>query len=107
MTVRTTDADCTRGPAKWAAVVVLGSAMAALGLKSPMPVAAAPRHQVDLNRAGATELELLPRIGPALAERIVADRAARGEFADLADLERVQGVGPKTIDGMRGWVRQR
>lgn len=52
---------------------------------------------IDLNTATADDLALLPRVGPALAARIVADRNARGPFRELADLVRVPGVGPRTL----------
>jgi competence ComEA-like helix-hairpin-helix protein len=60
--------------------------------------------RVDLNRATAEELETLPRIGPALAARIVADRAARGPFATIEDLDRVKGIGPATLAALAGDV---
>lgn len=53
--------------------------------------------RIDLNTADAGQLELLPRIGPALARRIVEDRARRGPFQTLDDLARVKGIGPRTI----------
>lgn len=49
---------------------------------------------VSLNRATAAELECLPGIGPSLAARIVEDRARRGPFREVQDLERVAGIGP-------------
>jgi len=49
---------------------------------------------VDVDVATAEELERLPRIGPALAERIVQDRVERGAFGSLAGLQRVRGIGP-------------
>jgi DNA uptake protein ComE-like DNA-binding protein len=55
---------------------------------------ATPRLAVDLDTAGAEAIASLPWVGPALAARIVADRAARGPFGSLAALERVRGVGP-------------
>ena len=53
---------------------------------------------LDLNRATAAELEALPRIGPAIAERIVAFRTEHGRFGAVSDLEKVAGIGPRTID---------
>ena len=50
--------------------------------------------RVDLDRADASTLERLPRIGPALAARIVADRRVHGPFGSLEGLQRVRGVGP-------------
>ena len=53
---------------------------------------------VDPNTASAVQLNRLPRVGPALAERIVADREANGRFRRLADLGRVAGVGERTLE---------
>lgn len=49
---------------------------------------------IDVDRATAAELEALPRIGPALAARIVAYRDSAGSFGSLEALERVKGIGP-------------
>ena len=49
---------------------------------------------VDVDVADSALLERLPRIGPALAARIVADRSAHGSFGSLQGLERVRGIGP-------------
>ncbi|MDZ4754855.1 MAG: helix-hairpin-helix domain-containing protein [Phycisphaerae bacterium] len=54
-------------------------------------------RQINVNRATRDELSLLPSIGPALADRIIEDRVARGPFVSLDDLGRVRGVGPATI----------
>ena len=56
-----------------------------------------PEERVDLDRASARELERLPGIGPGLAARIVADRAAHGPFGGLGGLDRVSGVGPALL----------
>jgi competence protein ComEA len=56
---------------------------------------AAPSAIVDLDVADSASIVALPGIGPALAGRIVADRAARGAFGSLGGLDRVRGVGPK------------
>lgn len=55
---------------------------------------------MDLNRASAQELELLPRIGPTLARRIVEDREERGPFRTVSELTRVKGIGPRTLEGI-------
>src|SRR5512138_3948581 len=39
-----------------------------------------PDERVDMDRASAEEIARLPRVGLALAKRIVADRMARGPF---------------------------
>ena len=55
---------------------------------------------LDLNRATAEELELLPRIGPTLARRIIEDRERRGPFRSVGELTRVRGIGPRTLEGI-------
>jgi competence protein ComEA len=69
---------------------------AAASRRAPAPVVAAPAPvgPIDVDRASAAELETLPRIGPTLAARIVADRNALGAFGSLDGLQRVKGVGP-------------
>ena len=52
---------------------------------------------VDVDRASTSELELLPRVGPALAQRIVSDRDEHGPFGSLEALTRVKGIGPKLV----------
>ena len=59
--------------------------------------AGTPTRRVDVNRASAAELEALPGIGPALAQRIVADREVNGPFRRPQDLRRVAGIGEKTV----------
>jgi len=53
-----------------------------------------PDERIDADRATAPELARLPRVGLALAKRIVADREAHGPFGGPAALDRVPGVGP-------------
>ncbi len=59
---------------------------------------------VDINRASAAELEALPGVGPATAEKIVADREENGPFAAPEDLMRVPGIGEKKFEAMREMV---
>ncbi len=63
-------------------------------------------HKVDLNSAGAEELALLPNIGPKLARAIIEDRETNGDYATLDDLDRVKGIGPRTIEDLIGFVVQ-
>jgi competence ComEA-like helix-hairpin-helix protein len=60
--------------------------------------------RIDLDRATARDLERLPGIGPALAARIVADRADRGPFQTPNALLRVRGIGPRTLDRIRPYL---
>jgi competence ComEA-like helix-hairpin-helix protein len=52
---------------------------------------------VDLNAAGAEELQRLPGVGPVLAGRILEERAAGGPFRSVDDLVRVPGMGPARV----------
>ncbi|MBX3403322.1 MAG: ComEA family DNA-binding protein [Phycisphaeraceae bacterium] len=128
-----TTRDWTSGPAKFAAAVVLGGAAvvgmvwsastrlpasaragAALGAGSPAPAtdatptrAAAPARidrLINLNTASAAELELLPGIGPAMAERIIEHRESRGPFRSINELDRIGGIGARTIERLRDKV---
>ena len=56
---------------------------------------------VDVNQAEWPELAALPRIGETLAKRIVASRRESGPFRSLDQLDRVRGIGPKTINLIR------
>ena len=56
----------------------------------------------DVNTSPAAELQLLPGIGPARAAAIVAERERGGPFAGLPALERVAGIGPMTVAGLKG-----
>lgn len=68
------------------------------------PAAVASSHQIDVNSADAGELTALPRIGPRLAERIIADRESHGPFNDLQSLTRVKGIGDKTAAKLEPWI---
>lgn len=75
---------------------------------SARPLDAIPQHArtsggsatgggvVNINTASAAELETLPGIGPALAERIIAHREANGPFGDPAEIVAVRGIGEAT-----------
>ncbi len=58
---------------------------------------------IDPNRADAQTLEILPGIGARRAAAILRERA-RSPFRDLDDLERVPGVGPRTLAGLAGRI---
>jgi competence protein ComEA len=57
----------------------------------------APGERLDPNAADVVELDRLPGVGPALAERMIASREAEGAFREPADLLRVPGIGPATL----------
>ena len=53
---------------------------------------------VHINRATVTEFDSLDGIGPVLAKRIVKYRDSNGPFVDIADLQKVDGIGAKTFE---------
>lgn len=63
-----------------------------------------PGGLVNLNTAAAAELETLPRIGPAMAERIIAWRDENGGFTTVEDLLAVPGIGDKMLESLRDLV---
>lgn len=60
---------------------------------------------IDLNSASAAELETLPGVGPALAQRIITHRDLNGPFASVDALDEVSGIGPATLEKLRPLVR--
>lgn len=60
---------------------------------------------LNVNRAGAEELVLLPGVGPALAERILELRESIGGFSSPDDILRVPGIGRKVLKKMQGRIR--
>lgn len=77
----------------------------AAGVPGATGSAAPGDDRVDLNAADQAALETLPRIGPALAERIIAWREQNGRFQSVDDLLAVPGIGEKLLDGIRDGVR--
>lgn len=100
----------SRGSAALAKGVETPSAPSASPLAPPppppvaAPAAPSPRRLINLNTATAAELELLPGVGPAVAQRIIDHRAAHGPFKRVEDLDNVKGIGPRTLDKLRDLV---
>jgi competence protein ComEA len=59
---------------------------------------------VDVNTATAEQLDVLPGVGPATAQAIVAEREAHGPFESVDDLDRVKGIGPSKLEQLRDLV---
>ncbi|MGL3151727.1 helix-hairpin-helix domain-containing protein [Microbacterium sp. A82] len=74
----------------------------------PVDTGGAARHSdglVNLNSADQAALEALPRIGPALAQRIIEWREKNGRFQAVEDLLAVSGIGEKLLAGLQDLVR--
>jgi competence protein ComEA len=63
------------------------------------------QFQLDVNQADWPEFSVLPGIGETLARRIVESRRAAGPFAQIDQLQRVRGIGPKTLEQIRPYLR--
>ena len=79
-------------------VPVIGAAPAA------PQAAAAGDGRINLNTADEAALDTLPRIGPALAARIIEWRDANGRFTTVEDLLAVPGFGDKMLESLRALV---
>lgn len=63
-------------------------------------------QSIDINAASAEQLaQSLPGIGPAKAARIVQWRKDNGAFRNVEQLQEVKGIGEKTIEKLRNFVR--
>lgn len=60
--------------------------------------------RINLNTADAGQLDQLPRIGPAMAQRILDWRDANGRFTSVDDLLAVPGIGEKMLEALRPLV---
>ena len=63
-------------------------------------------EQISLNTATAQDLDRLPGVGPTTAAAIISERSARGgAFSSVDDLLNVKGIGLKTFQKMRPYVK--
>lgn len=110
-------------PYSWiTGVILLGCLIALVSSvrRVPIPDAGSVQERarsvvalIDPNTATDAELAALPAIGPVMAGRIIEYRKASRNTADGAgpvferveDLARVRGIGPKTVEKLRPWVR--
>lgn len=78
------------------------AAVQAPTVSAPPPAKAVAK--VDLNRASADELALLPGVGPVLAQRMVDWRKAHGRYRNVEELQEVKGIGKKRLEQLRPLV---
>ncbi len=69
------------------------------------PAVSAPAgKRVNINTATAEQLQTLPGIGPALAQRILTYRAKNGPFASVAELSKIEGIGIKRLETLLDYI---
>lgn len=101
--------DAERGGVNLARTVTDGEQIVVpvIGAASPAEAGAtgATSGPLDLNTATREQLDTLPRIGPALADRILTWRDENGRFTSVDDLGSVPGIGEKMLENLRDLVR--
>ncbi len=80
------------------ALGLLFSAVAFAGKKKP------PAKPVNINTATSEELQQVPGIGPATAQKILQMRKSYGPFKSVDDLLAIRGLGQKRLDKMRKYL---
>ena len=63
-----------------------------------------PARPVNINTATSEELQLVPGIGPATADKILQMRKSYGAFKSVDDLLSIRGLGPKRLEKMRKYL---
>jgi competence protein ComEA len=86
-------------------ILFLGLLAASLPtLPAAAAVPADGKRVVNINTADTAKLSLLPRVGPAVADRIVDYRKQNGPFKATEDLMQVRGIGEKTFALIKPYV---
>ncbi len=62
--------------------------------------------RININEAGWVEWTQIEGIGEVTAKRIVADRDEKGPFRSLSDVGRVRGIGDKTLERIKPYLRE-
>jgi competence protein ComEA len=78
-----------------------GAAVAAGAVAGASSASTGP---VSLSSATAEQLDTLPGVGPATAEKIIAYRQEHGAFRSIDELDAISGIGPSRITNLRGLV---
>src|SRR5260370_21541155 len=92
----------------WRFLIRLLSSILFLGLIIPSSVDAGkkkpPGKPVNINTATSQELQQVPGIGPATAEKILQMRKSYGAFKSVDDLLAIRRLGPKRLEKMRKYL---
>ncbi len=63
-----------------------------------------PLKPININTASSDELQQVPGIGPATAEKILQMRKSYGAFKSVDDLLSIRGIGKKRLEKMRKYL---
>jgi competence ComEA-like helix-hairpin-helix protein len=63
-----------------------------------------PLKPININTANSEELQQVPGIGPATAEKILQMRKSYGAFKSVDDLLSIKGLGKKRLEKMRKYL---
>src|SRR5271170_2517920 len=63
-----------------------------------------PLQPINLNAATSEELQQVPGIGPATADKILQMRKSYGAFKSVDDLLAIRGIGKKRLEKMRKYL---
>ncbi len=80
--------------------LALGLFLAPFGVAKKKP----PAQPVNLNTANSEQLQQVPGIGPATADKILQMRKSYGSFKNVNDLMAIRGIGPKRLEKMRKYL---
>ena len=61
---------------------------------------------ININKANEQEFTQLPRVGPAIAKRIITYRETNGLFKSNDDLKKIKGIGPKTFEKIKPYLHK-
>lgn len=81
-------------------VLVFCFAIAAVAHATKKP----PLKPININAANSEELQQVPGIGPATAEKILQMRKSYGTFKSVDDLLAIKGIGKKRLEKMRKYL---
>src|SRR6266516_2150139 len=85
-------------------VIVPKRGAAVAGTAGSPASAGTPTAPVQLSTATLEQLDSLPGVGPATAQKILDYRTKHGAFSSVDELDAVPGIGPKRLDQLRDLV---